>query len=49
MLRDSAAEIEQRGIEMGKLEEARNTLMNGLTPELVVKITGLSEERVGDS
>jgi predicted transposase/invertase (TIGR01784 family) len=46
MLRDSAAEIEQRGAEKAKLEDARNMLTNGIAPELVVKITGLPEERI---
>jgi predicted transposase/invertase (TIGR01784 family) len=58
MLRDSAAEIEQRGFKKGeekgvekgaekaKLEVARNMLAKGIAPELVVEITGLPEERV---
>jgi hypothetical protein len=50
MLRDSAAEIEQRGVEKGKIdgkiEDARNMLANGIAPELVGKITGLPAERI---
>ena len=50
MLRDSADEIKQsgieQGIEKGKIEVARNMLENGATPEFVVKTTGLPEERI---
>jgi predicted transposase/invertase (TIGR01784 family) len=50
MLRDRADEIKQSGFKEGaekaKLEDARNMLAKGIAPELVVEITGLSEERI---
>ena len=45
LLRDSAAEIEQRGIEKGiekgKLEVARNLLASGMPPEVIAKSANL--------
>jgi predicted transposase/invertase (TIGR01784 family) len=46
MLRDSAAEIENRGVEKGKIEDARNMLAKGIAPELVAEITCLPKERI---
>ncbi|MDR2174620.1 MAG: hypothetical protein LBO82_01620 [Synergistaceae bacterium] len=46
IMRDSAAEIEQRGIEKGKLEVARNLLASGMPPEVIAKSAGLPLERV---
>jgi predicted transposase/invertase (TIGR01784 family) len=50
MLRDKAEEIKQSGFEEGKidgkLEDVRNMLANGIARELVVKITGLPEDRI---
>jgi predicted transposase/invertase (TIGR01784 family) len=46
IMRDSAAEIEQRGIEKGKLEVARNLLASGIPPEVIAKSAGLPLERI---
>jgi hypothetical protein len=50
MLRDRADEIKQSGFKEGrlegKLEDARNMLANGATPEFIVKITDLPMERI---
>jgi predicted transposase/invertase (TIGR01784 family) len=50
LLRDSAAEIERRGmdkgIEKGKLEVARNLLARGDSPDAVSKIAGLPQEKI---
>jgi predicted transposase/invertase (TIGR01784 family) len=58
MLRDSAEEIENRGIEKGiergiekgiekgKLEVARNMLADGMATDVVVKNTGLPADQI---
>jgi predicted transposase/invertase (TIGR01784 family) len=46
MLRDSAEEIEQRGMEKGKLEMARNLLARGDSPEAVSEVAGLPQEQI---
>jgi hypothetical protein len=46
LLRDSAAEIEQRGKEEGKLEVARNLLARGDSPEAVSEVAGLPQEKI---
>ncbi|MDR1915615.1 MAG: hypothetical protein LBQ58_03455 [Synergistaceae bacterium] len=50
ILRDSAAEIEQRGREEGKLEGklevARNLLANGVSPDIIAKSADLPLEKV---
>jgi predicted transposase/invertase (TIGR01784 family) len=46
MLRDSAAEIEQRGAEKAKLEVARNLLAKGIAPDIVTETTGLPEKQI---
>ncbi|MDR2174614.1 MAG: hypothetical protein LBO82_01590, partial [Synergistaceae bacterium] len=58
IMRDSAAEIKQRGIEEGiekgiakgreegKLEVARNLLASGMPPEVIAKSAGLPLERI---
>jgi predicted transposase/invertase (TIGR01784 family) len=46
LLRDSAAEIEQRGREEGKLEVARNLLANGVSPDIIEKSAGLPVEKI---
>jgi predicted transposase/invertase (TIGR01784 family) len=42
LLRDSAAEIEQRGRKEGKLEMARNLLASGMSAEAIAKSANLS-------
>jgi hypothetical protein len=50
LLRDSAAEIERRGMdkgkEEGKIEVARNLLARGDSPDAVSKIAGLPQEKI---
>ncbi|MDR1481084.1 MAG: hypothetical protein LBI74_00490, partial [Synergistaceae bacterium] len=50
LLRDSAADIEQRGredgIEKGKLELARNLLTNGVSPDVIAKSAELPIEKI---
>jgi predicted transposase/invertase (TIGR01784 family) len=49
-LRDSAAEIEQRGMEKGeekgKLELARNLLARGISPDIIAESAGLPQEKI---
>jgi predicted transposase/invertase (TIGR01784 family) len=50
LLRDSAAEIEQRGIEKGreegKLEVARKLLARGISPDIIAESAGVSLEQI---
>jgi hypothetical protein len=46
LLRDSAAEIKRLGKEEGKLEVARNLLVNGVSPDVIMKSTGLPQEKI---
>jgi predicted transposase/invertase (TIGR01784 family) len=50
MLRDSEAEIKQRGkdegINEGKLELARNLLVRGISPDIIAESAGLPQEKI---
>jgi predicted transposase/invertase (TIGR01784 family) len=50
LLRDSANEIEQRGIakgiEKGKLEVARNLLARGISPDIIAESAGVSLDQI---
>jgi len=41
-----AEQLEQKGIEKGKLEVARNLLLNGMDRSTVKRMTGLTEEQL---
>jgi recombination-promoting nuclease RpnB len=41
-----AEQLEQKGIEKGKLEVARNMLLNGMDRITVMQMTGLTEEQL---
>ncbi|MDE1189285.1 MAG: Rpn family recombination-promoting nuclease/putative transposase [Pantoea sp.] len=41
-----AEQLEQKGIEKGKLEVARNLLLNGMDRSTVMRMTGLTEEQL---
>ena len=44
-MRDEAIKLEQ-GIEQGKLDDAKNMLDEGMSVDLIVRVTGLSEEDI---
>jgi predicted transposase/invertase (TIGR01784 family) len=46
LLRDSAEEIEQRGIDKGKLELARSLLARGISPDIIAESAGLPQEKI---
>ncbi|MDR1915677.1 MAG: hypothetical protein LBQ58_03765 [Synergistaceae bacterium] len=46
ILRDSAAEIEQRGMEKGKLEVARNLLKCGVSPDIIAESASLPLDKI---
>jgi predicted transposase/invertase (TIGR01784 family) len=43
---DAAEELEERAIEKGKLEVARNLLARGDSPETVSEIAGLPKKKI---
>ena len=42
----TAERLEQKGLEPGKLEDARNLLENGVSLEIILESTGLTEEQL---